>query len=131
MGRTALALLMGLVLLLLAGCQLGGTPRLVVDPVVGREATVRLGERALLEIPIRNEGSAPLQIQDVMTSCGCTAASLTAREIPPGGQAILRVYFDSTFHNSTGTFRRQVFLTTNDPQAPQAQVEITVTVLEP
>ncbi len=43
---------------------------------------------------VRNEGSLPLELLNVRTSCGCTAASPTKTLLAPAEEGRIRVSFD-------------------------------------
>lgn len=46
------------------------------------------------EFLFRNEGTAPLVIVRVLTSCSCFKASFPRRPVPPGGQGVIRVTYE-------------------------------------
>jgi hypothetical protein len=78
---------------------------------------------------IANHGSAPLEITSAHTTCACTSADLTAREVPPGKIVLVTVRLDAGLHNLSGqTIRRGVILETNDPQNPSVDFWIQATV---
>ncbi len=116
-------------ILLLAGCG-GSPPRIVVEP-----ESQDLGEvpQEILELTyaVRNEGGEPLQIEKVSTSCDCTKAAMDRDTIPPGGSAELRVTLDPTEDNLYGNLLRVVYLRSNDPNAPEVEVEFRVTIRKP
>lgn len=123
-----LLILTVLAALILAGCSGSGAPRIGVIPAshdfgqVGPEPVTTV-------FSVRNEGSGPLRIESVTTSCGCTTAQLSADSIAPGQTADLTVTFDPQAHpGATGEFVRFVYLRTNDPQAAEVEVQITATV---
>ncbi len=60
-----------------------------------------------------NEGDAPLIIQNITTSCGCTAASVTGKNIAPEKEGELKVQFDSSY--KTGKLSRIISIYSNDP----------------
>jgi len=77
--------------------------------------TVVKGEIATAELPVSNNGSAPLIIEAISTSCGCTTATLSAMTINPGQEVVLSVAYDTAAHESDmGLMERTVFLMTND-----------------
>ena len=43
-----------------------------------------------------NSGTAPLIINNVLTTCGCTAPEWPKEPIPPQGKSVVKVIFDST-----------------------------------
>jgi rhodanese-related sulfurtransferase len=78
-----------------------------------------------------NNGAADLQITSISTSCGCATAELEELTIPSGESTILTVYFDPDFHEEPeGRFSRTVFLETNDPNNPEAEITIFMDILE-
>lgn len=122
-------LLMALAILA-AGCS-QTQPQVEVE-----SATIDLGDvpNGVIEtrqIAVRNSGAGDLVIHSISTSCGCTEAVVTPDTIPPGGEGILEIAFDSGAHGPelTGPMMRQVFLNTNDAANPEVVVEVTVNVL--
>ncbi|NOZ28925.1 MAG: DUF1573 domain-containing protein [Chloroflexi bacterium] len=72
---------------------------------------------------LKNEGEAPLTISRIYTTCGCTTAELSARVIPPGKVALLRLIFDAGYHDVRGqTVRRGIIIENNDPNYSEAAV---------
>ncbi|NOX61636.1 MAG: DUF1573 domain-containing protein [Chloroflexi bacterium] len=126
--------LLGFVLVIAFGLFLAACgkapPRIVVEP-----AMQDLGERPqeLLELTytVRNEGGSPLEITRVSTSCDCTKATLERNVIPPGESAQLLVTLDPIEDNLYGNILRVIYLRTNDPETPEAEVEFRVSILKP
>jgi len=80
---------------------------------------------------VKNLGDADLKITSISTSCGCASAELEELVIPPEESSNLIVSFDPDFHEEpAGKFSRTVFLETNDPSNPEAEVKIWVDILE-
>jgi hypothetical protein len=80
---------------------------------------------------VTNVGGVPLDISEVSTSCGCTTAAVEAAQLQPEDSTALTVTFDPQAHNgTTGRFLRLVYLHSNDPQTPEAQVQLRVTVVD-
>jgi hypothetical protein len=71
--------------------------------------------------------------ETVTTTCGCTTATLNPMSIPVGGTATLHIEFDSGAHGPelTGQIMRQVILISNDPEQPEATVELVANILPP
>ncbi len=63
-----------------------------------------------------NTGKSDLIINDVKSSCGCTAAVVSGKIIKPGETGNLRIEFDSS--NRTGKINKTVTLYTNDSYNP-------------
>jgi hypothetical protein len=85
------------------------------------------------DIEITNAGTAPLLVDSVSTSCGCTTAALTPMQIEAGGAANLHIEFDSGAHGPefNGALTRQIFIASNDPKNPEVVIEFTAVVLPP
>ncbi len=120
------ALLIGLTL---AGCR-PAAPRIVVEPAV-KNLGERPQEPLALTYTVRNEGTAPLIIEKVSTSCGCTKAWVDREKISPGESATLQVTLDPTEDDLYGDLLRVIYLRSNDPQNPEVQVEFRVLIRKP
>lgn len=59
-----------------------------------------------------NVGDRPLIIQQVFTSCGCTAADYTKTEVKPGEKGIVKATYNGK-GQVTGTVRKVVTVRTN------------------
>lgn len=75
------------------------------------------GEKVVHVFRFRNAGDEVLQIGNVRSSCGCTAALLSATRISPGDLGELRLTFDST--RFKGAIQKTVSIDCNDPTQPQ------------
>ena len=63
-----------------------------------------------------NSGDAQLKINDIKTSCGCTAALVSSKILQPGDKGTLKVELD-TAHRK-GKMSRTVSVSSNDPSDP-------------
>lgn len=80
---------------------------------------------------IRNEGKETLSIGIITTSCACTTAKLDQSEILAGQKTTLTIMFDPNLHEEPkDKFKRTIFVPSNDPQTPEAELTITVDILE-
>jgi hypothetical protein len=98
-------------------------PRIVVPSAyydfgqVGAKAVVRH------KFLVRNEGEAPLTISRAYTTCGCTTAEFTAREIPPGKAALITLVLDAGFHDVRGqVVKRGIIIENNDRRNAKAEI---------
>ncbi len=114
--------------LLLTLQLLAATPRLAVDQPTFNFGAVPQGKKVDHVFTFTNKGDAPLTIEQVRTSCGCTAANTAARLIEPGKKGEIKVTFDST--NYAGTISKTVFVHSNDPQVPIYSLILQGTVSE-
>lgn len=82
------------------------------------------------EIVIRNTGNSNLLIENISTSCGCTTAEISEKNILPGNTGILLIKFDSGAHGPEleGLLKREIFITSNDPVSPEIKIEFTANV---
>lgn len=96
-------------------------PKAVAVEPVKELGLVPKGEQATHEFTIRNEGNAPLQIQEVRAACGCTVADYD-KVIAPGQTGKVRMSVDTT--TFSGPIAKGVTVFTNDPATPQ--IELTV-----
>lgn len=76
---------------------------------------------------LMNQGSEPLLVDQVKTTCGCTAAVTSATEIPPGQAATVAVTLDTT--KLAGRTTKTLTVYTNDPNVPAAGLTLTGSVL--
>ncbi len=102
-------------------------PVVALDPPVADFGT--LSAQATRTILVRNHGRAALRILGASSSCGCTTAALDRVMVPPGGAARLVVTFDPIAHGpDAGPARHVVYLRTNDPRTPEAELEVRAVV---
>lgn len=107
--------LLGYILLLVAAPALAA-PMISVGKPVHDFGTVTQGEKVDHLFVIKNRGDEPLSINQIRSSCGCTAATLSAKTLPPGKSGEVKVTFDST--NFSGQVTKTVNLDSNDPRNP-------------
>lgn len=94
---------------------------------------------------IENTGTSDLIIDDMLSSCGCTSATLTvdgqegprfgmhnnprnwSETIAPGGEAELIVYYDPNVHQDfRGKATREITLFSNDKNNSEKRVKISI-----
>jgi hypothetical protein len=98
-----------------------GKPKAVAAEPIKDIGFVAKGEKAAYDFAIRNEGDAPLQIQEVRAACGCTVADYD-KVIAPGQTGKVRVSVDTATFN--GAIAKGVTVFTNDPATPQMELTI-------
>jgi len=80
---------------------------------------------------VGNDGTDNLEIGQITTSCSCTSATIEDSVIQPGDDTTLTVVFDPDLHEEPlDVFKRTVFLPTNDPNTPEAEVAVQVDIAE-
>lgn len=61
------------------------------------------GEKVSWIFTFENKGTADLVVNSATTSCGCTVPKYDTKPIPPGGNGILEVIFDSSGRSGVQT----------------------------
>ena len=97
-------------------------PTIEIDTLVHDYGLVNEGDALKHVFEIRNKGTAPLVLSNALSSCGCTAAILSATTIPPGDKGALEVTTDT--HGDHGPVSRRITVFSNDPVHPTSTVEI-------
>jgi hypothetical protein len=77
-------------------------------------------------IRFTNTGDSLLVVQNVRTSCGCTAAALVKREFAPGEVGEIEVGFSPS---GSGRQVKTVTIVSNDPTTPAAVVRVAATLV--
>ncbi|MCK5380668.1 MAG: DUF1573 domain-containing protein [Candidatus Latescibacteria bacterium] len=91
------------------------------------------GEKTEIHYFFRNAGTDTLTIENVRTSCGCTAALVSEKRVAPGEKGDIRVTFNSS--GFLGKPHKTVSVWSNDPDTPKTTLsfsgivwsEVTVT----
>jgi len=114
---------------LIVACS-SGQPGIAADETSLDLGDVINGDILTRDLTLRNTGKADLEINDIITSCTCTQATVDPMTISAGQSGILHIRFDSGFHGPdlTGPLIRQVFINSNDPKQPELKIEFLVNV---
>ncbi len=124
--RGYLTLVAGVSLLL--GMALAAPAAAAQPKLVPAETKIDFGEASQgTEVPfefiLRNEGDAPLTIDEVKPSCGCTAALASDSTVAPGGEA--RVTGTVKTAGFQDRITKTITVTSNDPD--RARMTLTIT----
>jgi len=84
------------------------------------------GEKASHTFSFKNTGDAVLLIKKVKTSCGCTAAILSSKEIEPGKIGEIKATFSTKRYR--GKQSKTIYVSSNDPKHPTVQLKIQTTI---
>jgi mono/diheme cytochrome c family protein len=84
---------------------------------------IEQGTKAEHNFLIKNDGTDTLVVSNTRASCGCTAAVLDVKSIPPGGTSRLKVTFDAN-NKPEGPIMKSVTITSNAKNTPEAMVHI-------
>lgn len=132
LGQAARALVPGLLLILvIAGQPFSALAQSAAPKAEFKETSrdfgqIKQGEVVSHEFTFTNSGNAVLVVKNVSTSCGCTAALVSQKEIPPGREGKIKVTFDSRGY--AGKVIKYVYFESNDPNNPRQELTITAEV---
>lgn len=103
-------------------------PKIEITPNFYDFGDIEFGTIAKQTFKVKNIGNQPLEIKRVATSCGCTSAEVTKEVINPQEEAELLVTYDTKAMgegpHGKGQQERIIYVKTNDPNTPQAEVVI-------
>ncbi len=108
-------------ILLIAACAAGPAaaapaqtpaPRAVFKTAAHDFGTVKQGDVLTCEFVFRNEGGAPLVVEKVETTCGCTAALVSEKTVAPGREGKVKASFDTRGYS--GRMSRFIYIVTNE-----------------
>ncbi len=103
-------------------------PRIVFEGDSHNFGDVYKGEKVSHRFRFTNAGTDDLVIENVKTSCGCTAAAPSGKTIAPGTQAEIEVTFKSNAFR--GYVSKTVTVNSNDPETPRQVLTIKANVVE-
>ncbi len=114
----------------LSATSAAAAPTIQVEPSKIDLGVVQEGNVFERFVEVTNVGDGTLVIEDVKTSCGCTAAAVDGVvELSAGVMQKVRVTFDTK--NMDGTVKKNVKIHTNDPAMPEYIVEVHADVHQP
>jgi hypothetical protein len=87
---------------------------------------VEEGKLVEVKIGLKNNGKGVLEIQEVKSSCGCTAALVSSKKLSPGESGNIRIELDTA--NREGILTRTVTIYSNDPTAPNQVITLTANI---
>lgn len=83
---------------------------------------VKEGEVVNYEFTFENKGTQPLEIKNIKTSCGCTAAITSEKDLKPGQAGTIKVNFDTK--NRMGKASKTITVVSNDFNEPDKVLTI-------
>jgi len=98
-------------------------PRMVLQEVVYDFGAVEQGTNVSHAFRLSNAGGLALSIDNLRSSCDCTATVAPARVIAPGGSAAADVLFDTA--RASGHQSKTVSVYSNDPSQPVITLTLT------
>ncbi len=127
-----IALAVGLAALVLApdGGLSGATKARAVFRATAHDfGKVKQGEVLTHEFEFRNDGTDTLVVERVETTCGCTAALVSEKEIKPGKTGKIKVSMDT--HSYAGRMTRYVYLVSNDTDDSRRELSVSADIEVP
>lgn len=106
-----------------------GKPRAVFKETTHDFGKVKQGDVVTHEFVFKNEGGAPLVVEKVETTCGCTAALVSEKTIAPGKEGKLKATFDTRGYS--GRLARYLYLISNDGQNGRRELSLVADIQVP
>ncbi|HFA48225.1 MAG TPA: DUF1573 domain-containing protein [Bacteroidetes bacterium] len=66
-----------------------------LSPTTHDFGDIRQGKPVSVEFKFKNTGEAPMTIDNVRTTCGCTSPDWDQEVIPPGGDGLIKIEFSA------------------------------------
>ncbi len=101
-------------------------PKLALDKTRLDFGTLWYGDPCELTLELSNAGDAPLELSEIKTSCGCTAAKLEKKLLAPGEKTRLTVNYDTK--KGTKDVSQNITILTNETATREHHVAVTGTV---
>ncbi len=90
---------------------------------------IKQGEVLTHVFVFQNVGDETLKIKRVQSSCGCTAALITKKEVAPGEKGEVKVTFNS--RGFRGKVNKYIYVETNDPAQSSKRLSVSANIEVP
>jgi hypothetical protein len=104
-------------------------PRAVFKETTYDFGKVKQGDVVTHEFVFKNEGGAPLLVEKVETTCGCTAALVSEKKIGPGKEGKIKTTFDTRGYS--GRLSRYIYLISNDGENTRRELSLVADIQVP
>jgi hypothetical protein len=111
-----------------AGAQ-GSKPRALFKETSHDFGKVKQGDVVSYEFVFKNAGGAPLVIDRIETTCGCTAALASEKTIGPGREGRIKASFDTRGY--AGRLAKYLYLVSNDADDHRRELSLVADVQVP
>ncbi len=101
-------------------------PRIQFDKEVWDFGKTKQGKILNHVFKFRNTGDTTLLIKNVRTSCGCAAALVSDKEIPPNKNGEVKVTFNTRGYG--GKVSKYIYIESNDPDQPTKQLTVIASI---
>lgn len=112
----------------LSGNNSGAPPIIYLPETQHDFGNVNEGDKVNYTFRFVNKGASTLNIKDIKTSCGCTAALASADNLTPGQEGTIKVELDTK--NRSGKMSRTITINSNDPKDPAKILTIYADVIK-
>jgi hypothetical protein len=99
-----------------------GVPHIELSSQEWNFGTAWQGQPLKREITVKNVGTAPLEISEVSSSCGCTVPTKPKSPLAPGESSTMTISYDSA--KRPGQAGQTVTLVTNDPARHSVPIKL-------
>jgi Protein of unknown function (DUF1573) len=127
--RRPVAAFAAVVLLAAAGPAGSGKPKAVFKATAHDFGQIKQGDVVSHEFIFKNEGDAPLVVEKVETTCGCTAALVSEKTIGPGKEGRIKATFDTRGY--AGRMSRYLYIVSNDAENPRRELSVSADIQVP
>jgi hypothetical protein len=117
------------VLLASAALAQATKPRAVFKETSHDFGKVKQGDVLDHEFVFRNAGGAPLIVEKVETTCGCTAVFVSEKKIGPGKEGKIKTTFDTRGYS--GRMSRYIYIISNDGENARRELALVVDIEVP
>ena len=107
----------------------GAKPRAVFKETTHDFGKVKQGDVVSYEFVFRNAGNAPLVIEKVDVTCGCTAALASEKTIASGKEGRIKATFDTRGYS--GRLARYIYLVSNDGENVRRELSLVAEIQVP
>jgi hypothetical protein len=131
MNRKSWIVLFGVAIFLCLGVLSYGEkgPKIVFKDESFDFGKIKQGDVVSHKFVFKNEGNAPLKINKVTSSCGCTAALVSQKKVAPGGKGEIKATLNSRGYR--GNLTKYIYVESNDTNQPTIRLTIKVMIEVP
>jgi hypothetical protein len=123
------ALILAVLALAAAAPGQAGKPRAVFKATAHDFGKVKQGDVVTHEFTFRNEGGAPLVVDKIETTCGCTAALVSEKRIAPGRDGKIKTVFDTRGYS--GRVAKYIYFVSNDGENARRELSVAADIEVP
>jgi hypothetical protein len=117
------------IVVVFSALHLSAQPKLEVREGTSLDfGTIYRGAQIERPVTLRNTGTDTLILGNIEASCGCTAAVVSNKRVPPGKSVALLITFNSK--NFSGAVHKTVTVNSNTPDSPRLAIEFTANIID-